>query len=131
MQPSPLSAERYALVVDDSRTICTILKRLLNEIGYTVSTANDGRQALESLKAGPVPELILVDWNMPVMDGLEFVKRLRADESYTAVKCLMVTTETELERVSSALEAGADEYIMKPFAKEAVVEKLELLGLGA
>jgi two-component system chemotaxis response regulator CheY len=118
-----------ALVVDDSRAMRLILGRVLRERGYDVAEAGDGREALQVLGSGPLPDVILVDWNMPVMNGLELVQTVRADGAYAGVRVVMVTTESEATHVMQALEAGADEYLFKPFTPEAVAEKLGMLGL--
>ena len=118
-----------ALVVDDSRTMRRILAQNMRAAGFEVYEAANGRDALAQLRsnAGEI-SLVLVDWNMPQMNGLEFVKRVRADPGFAAVRLMMVTTETEMERIVAALEAGADEYVMKPFTKEILFDKLRLLG---
>lgn len=119
-----------ALVVDDSRTIRTILKRLLTELGYEVCEAADGKQALAVIDAeGTAVSLVLTDWNMPEMDGLALLKRLRQNPDLSLLKIIMVTTETELDRMVTALDAGANEYVMKPFTKDILREKLELVGI--
>lgn len=119
-----------ALVVDDSRATRTILRRILKEIGFEVSEAGHGREALERLKEIGTPDLALVDWNMPEMNGFEFVRAVRADHAYDSMRLMMVTTETEMEQVAKALEAGANEYVMKPFTKDVILEKLDLLGIA-
>jgi len=116
-----------AMVVDDSRAVRMILSRNLAEMGYDVCAAADGAEALAMLHREIA--LILVDWNMPHMDGLEFLQRVRADPRYASVKVMMVTTETEIDQMVKALAAGADEYVMKPFTKEILADKLRLLGL--
>jgi two-component system chemotaxis response regulator CheY len=118
-----------ALVVDDSRAIRLILGRMLNELGIDVAEAANGLDALAQLDSGLVPELVLVDWNMPEMSGIEFVEAVRLPPYESTARLVMVTTETEVPQVVRALEAGADEYVMKPFTKDAIVEKLRLLGL--
>ncbi len=118
-----------ALVVDDSKAMRMIIGRTLQELQFEVVEAVDGVKALELLEKEGGPDLILVDWNMPEMDGLEFVRALRGNPKWSSVPVVMVTSETELERVSKALEAGADEYVMKPFTREVLQEKLQLLGL--
>lgn len=119
-----------AMVVDDSRAIRTILTRTLSELGYEVCQAENGKQALVKLEAESLGlQLILVDWNMPEMNGLDFVKEVRAQDQYSDVKLMMVTTETQIEQMLSALEAGANEYVMKPFTKEVIEDKLRVLGL--
>jgi two-component system chemotaxis response regulator CheY len=117
------------LVIDDSRTIRLILGRMLNELGFDVDEAGDGRQGLARLGEGPRPALVLVDWNMPEMTGLEFVLAARQPPYCSDARVVMVTTETGIAQMAEALAAGADEYIMKPFTKESIVEKLALLGL--
>ena len=120
-----------ALVVDDSRAVRMILARTLRELGYEVQEAGTGHQALEILDLGPgVFELALVDWNMPEMNGLELLKRLRADQRHAELVIVMVTTETEVEHMAAALEAGANEYVMKPFTAEILRDKLQLTGIA-
>ncbi len=119
-----------ALVVDDSRTMRTILGKMLAGIGYEVCQAGNGREALEVLdREFPDVALVLADWNMPEMNGLEFVQQMRADQRYASVVVMMVTTETQIEQMTLALEAGANEYVMKPFTKDMIMEKLQLLGV--
>ena len=119
----------HALVVDDSRAMRLILGRILRDSGCEVSEACDGREALSVLASGVSPDVALVDWNMPVMNGLELVQALRGDASYQGMRVVMVTTESETTSVIQALDAGADEYIFKPFTGEAVLDKLAMLGL--
>ena len=122
-----------AIVVDDSRAMRMLMGRLLKDIGFEVDEAGDGCQALvrlrERLAENPL-QLALVDWNMPEMSGIELVEAVRADPAFAALRIVMVTTETELSQVTRALDAGADEYLMKPFTRDDVVGKLELLGLS-
>lgn len=119
-----------ALVVDDSRALRAMIGRIVRELGFDVTEAADGREALAKLGEGPLPDVVLVDWNMPVMDGYEFIVAVRADSRLASVKIVMVTTETEMAQVVRALEAGANEYVMKPFTKDVLREKLELLAIG-
>lgn len=116
-----------ALVIDDSRTVRAIIRHALAELGLDVVEAANGREGLDQLRAADGVELVLVDWNMPEMNGLEFIRAVRADRAYDAVRIMMVTTETEQAQVMRALEAGANEYLMKPFTKEVLVAKLSLL----
>lgn len=117
-----------AIVVDDSKAMRTILKRLLLECGYDhVDEAENGVVGLDVLRKGARPGLMLVDWNMPEMNGLEFVTAVRSVPLFNNVVIMMITTETAIERIEQALAAGADEYLMKPFNKEVLLEKLELL----
>ena len=118
-----------ALVVDDSRAMRMILGRGLTHLGYETVQAGDGQAALDVLAAGPLPDVALVDWNMPVMDGLEFVTAVRANPDWRGVTLMMVTTESEQSQIVRALAAGAHEYVIKPFTPEAIAEKLELLGV--
>jgi two-component system chemotaxis response regulator CheY len=119
-----------ALVVDDSRTIRTILGRILRELGYEVCEAGNGKEALKVMETEKAQvNVVLADWNMPEMDGLELLKTLRKDPDLAALKVIMVTTETEIDHMVSALEAGANEYVMKPFTKAILKEKLELVGI--
>jgi two-component system chemotaxis response regulator CheY len=117
------------LVIDDSRTMRLILGRMLRDLGLEVTEASNGRDALAQLDAGLSPSVILVDWNMPEMTGIEFVEAVRRPPYESTAKVVMVTTETEVPQVRRALEAGADEYVMKPFTSDAIIEKLQLLGL--
>jgi two-component system, chemotaxis family, chemotaxis protein CheY len=121
----------HALVIDDSSTMRKILARVLQRIGFEVAEAGNGREGLERLRQLGHAAIVLVDWNMPEMDGLAFVRAVRADPAYESVRLMMVTTETELSRVAAALEAGADEYVMKPFTDGVIVDKLKLLGILA
>jgi two-component system chemotaxis response regulator CheY len=116
-----------ALVIDDSRTVRAIVGKILRDEGLEVVEAANGREGLERLRENPGVELVLVDWNMPEMNGLDFIRAVRADRAYDAVRIMMVTTETEQEQVVRALEAGANEYVMKPFTREILVAKLSLL----
>jgi len=118
-----------ALVVDDSRAMRAILTRLLNGLGFDVAQAGHGEEALGVIDAGTRPDVILVDWNMPVMDGLTFVKNVRAREDLRDVSLMMVTTESEQGQIVRALAAGAHEYVIKPFTDDVIAEKLALLGL--
>ena len=120
----------HAIVIDDSRAMRLILRRIVGQLGFEVSDAEDGRAALDLL-AGmeTVPNLALVDWNMPNMNGLEFVTAAREDPRLREMTLVMVTTESEQSHIVRALAAGAHEYVIKPFTSEAMIEKLALLGL--
>ncbi|MFN7954425.1 MAG: response regulator [bacterium] len=119
-----------AIVVDDSKAMRMILARSLRALGFDVEEAGDGRQALDKLATIDAPDLALVDWNMPEMNGLELVRAMRAESRLAAMRVMMVTTETEISHVTQALESGADEYVMKPFTADAIREKLALLGFS-
>ena len=118
-----------ALIVDDSRAMRLILARSLRKLGFETLEAGTGREGLECLAAAGKIDLALVDWNMPGMNGLDFVRAVRAVPAYEAMRLMMVTTETAMEQIYLALESGANEYVMKPFTAEMITEKLQLLGL--
>ena len=118
-----------AVVVDDSRAIRMILSRTLRELGFEVREAGNGSEALATLGSGPPADLVMADWNMPVMDGLELLRELRASPLYARIPVVMVTTEAEIDQMTTALQAGATEYIMKPFTKEILADKLRVAGL--
>ncbi len=118
-----------AVIIDDSKAIRMILTKTLEEVGFEVCQASNGEEALSVFeRENGAISLALVDWNMPRMNGLEFVRKLRSDPRYSAVLLMMVTTETEVEQMVQALNAGANEYVMKPFTKEIIADKLRLLG---
>ena len=121
----------HALVVDDSNTIRIILTAYLKKLGFDVTVAINGREALDRLHGMAKADIVLVDWNMPEMDGLSFVRAVRAENEYAALPLMMVTTNVELTNVAEALDAGANEYMMKPFTMDILRAKLELLGFPA
>ena len=119
-----------AIVVDDSRAMRLILRRIVAQLGFEVIEAEDGQAALAALAAEEeVPQLALIDWNMPNMNGLEFVTKARADPRLREMTLVMVTTESEQSQIVRALAAGAHEYVIKPFTADAIRDKLALLGL--
>lgn len=119
-----------ALIVDDSRAMRRIVGRILADAGFEVLEAGDGQEALMVLEGiDAPPELACVDWNMPVMDGLTFITEVRKRPEWRTITLMMVTTESEQDQIVRALAAGAHEYLIKPFTGEAMVEKLDLLGL--
>jgi two-component system chemotaxis response regulator CheY len=105
-----------------------ILRRSLTDLGFSVVEASHGREALDLLEQPSPLDLILVDWSMPVMNGIEFVRSVRRQPRFNHLRIMMVTTETEISCVSEALEAGADEYVMKPFTPAILQDKLRLIG---
>jgi len=124
-----METNKCTLVVDDSRVIRTIVGRALKELGFHAEEAGNGHEGLERLQQGLIPVVIMVDWNMPQLNGLEMVQAVRTNTKWSGVRLIMITSENELERVQTALDAGADEYIMKPFTKEMIQDKLNLLGI--
>ena len=123
-------AKPRVLIVDDSRAMRMVLGRLMKQRGFEVIEADHGGKALDTLATvGPV-ELMLVDWNMPVMNGIELVGRVRDNPVNMETRILMVTTESQMRKIIDALETGADEYLMKPFTPESLGGKLDLLGFG-
>jgi len=119
---------KTCLVVDDSKVIRTIARRIMAELRFEVSEAADGQQALDQCKSA-MPTAVLLDWNMPVMDGMAFLRALRALPGGDGPMVVFCTTENDLKRITEAMEAGANEYIMKPFDSDIVQSKLEQLGL--
>jgi len=118
-----------ALVVEDSKTIRMILCGYLRKLNIEVVEAGDGREALERLKEMAPPDLVLVDWNMPVMSGIDFIRAVRELHVFDPLPLIMVTTNSESEHLGTAMEAGANEYIQKPCTLDALREKIEMLGL--
>ncbi len=119
-----------ALLIDDSRAIRSIIRKILAEMGFEVSEACHGLEALERLEEVDKTDLVLVDWNMSEMNGIDFVRAVRANRAYDDMQMMMVTTESGMEQMVEALEAGADEYVMKPFTKDVLQEKIGLLGVS-
>jgi two-component system, chemotaxis family, chemotaxis protein CheY len=119
---------KTCLVVDDSSVIRKIARRILEEMDFQIIEADDGEQALEACKRG-LPDAILLDWNMPVMDGFEFLGHLRRMPGGEAPKVVFCTTENGMDHISRAINAGANEYIMKPFDKDIVAAKFQEVGL--
>lgn len=117
-----------ALVIDDSGVIRTLLTEILDEWGFSVQAAEHGADGLAQLNDGLQPDLVLVDWNMPVMNGLEFVQAVRAHPRLHGLTVIMVTTENDLAHMEAAISAGVNEFIMKPIDKVAMYEKLRFTG---
>ena len=118
---------RTCLIVDDSRIIRKVARRIVEGLGFEVDEAADGAEAL-AFCGGVIPEVILLDWSMPVMDGMTFLRRLRALPGGMAPKVLFCTIETRAERIAEALQAGADDYVMKPFDGEILTSKFAEVG---
>ena len=117
------------LLVDDSPTVRKICRRIVDDLGCEALEAKDGHDALEMIEAHPDVDAVLLDWNMPVMDGLEFLKALRSRSRSPQPVVVMCTTENETARIVEAMQAGANEYIMKPFTEDVVRGKLEETGV--
>ena len=119
---------KTCLIVDDSAVVRMVARRILGELKFVTREAVNGAEALESCTRS-MPDAILLDWNMPVMTGIEFIEMLRCMKGGDAPRVLFCTTENEVGRIRQALDAGADEYIMKPFDSEILHTKLDQLGL--
>jgi len=119
----------HALIIDDSRSMRSILKRIVGPLGFDVSEAGNGQEALDLLTDGLVPDLCLIDWNMPVMDGYTYITHVRRNAAWRGITLVMVTTESGHGNIVKALAAGAHEYVIKPFTPDAIADKLALLGL--
>ena len=124
-----MGSEVRALVNDDSRAMRRIVSGILGDLGFEVEQAEHGREGLDVLGRGWLPDLVCVDWNMPVMDGLQFVSAVRSNPAWRSVTIMMVTSESEHTQIVRALAAGAHEYVIKPFTADAIRDKLALLGL--
>ena len=119
---------KHCLVVDDSSVIRKVARRILEKFDFRISEAEDGQQALDLCRQA-MPDAVLLDWNMPVMDGYEFLKELRAMPGGNEPKVVFCTTENDVAHIARALRAGANEYIMKPFDKDIVEAKFQEVGL--
>jgi two-component system chemotaxis response regulator CheY len=117
-----------ALVIDDSAVTRGIIKQILNPMGFEVFEAGDGREGLDRVRDIGALDLILLDWNMPGMDGIEFLRILRARTALAGLPVMMVSSNNEAANIAASLDAGANEYIMKPFTEDVIRAKLELLG---
>jgi two-component system, chemotaxis family, chemotaxis protein CheY len=121
---------KQVLIVDDSKVIRTVAKRILEAMAFETREAADGQQALDACDAR-MPDAVLLDWNMPVMDGLSFLKALRARSGGASPVVLFCTTENDMKHITDALAAGANEYIMKPFDRGILESKFAQAGLTA
>lgn len=119
---------KQCLIVDDSSVIRKVARRIMEEVNFTIREAENGKVALEACRQ-QMPDLVLLDWNMPVMDGLEFLEQLRKESPAEATRVIFCTTENDMQHITRAIAAGADEYIMKPFDKEIILSKLKEVGL--
>jgi len=119
---------KSCLIVDDSKVIRMVARKILQELGFETLEAADGLEALNACKE-KLPDAVLLDWNMPVMDGLEYLIELRALPGGDAPVVVFCTTENDIEHIQKAIEAGANEYIMKPFDSEIIQTKFSQVGL--
>lgn len=119
---------KSCLVVDDSKVIRKVARRILEELSFSVEEAVDGQDALDACERN-MPDVVLLDWNMPIMDGLEFMKTLRAQQHVEQPCIVFCTTENDMSHIRTAIEAGANEYIMKPFDREIIEAKFIQVGL--
>ena len=119
---------KRCLIIDDSSVIRKVARRILESFGFSINEASDGRQALDACMK-QMPDAILLDWNIPVMDGYEFLRALRSMPGGDRPKVVFCTTENDLAHIARAMHAGADEYIMKPFDREIVEAKFQEVGL--
>ena len=125
--PAPLSGPRQCLIVDDSRVVRRISRRIVEDLGYVVIEAENGEEALARCQAA-MPDLILLDWDMPVMTGIEFITRLRALNAPVRAKAVFCTSKNQTLDIHRGIDAGADEYVIKPFDEATLKAKLERIG---
>ena len=120
---------RTCLIVDDSKVIRKVARHILEMLEFEVDEAEDGRVALACCEAS-MPDVILLDWNMPVMSGMEFLRALRQGDHAAQPKVVFCTTENDIAHIRAAIEAGADEYVMKPFDRDTIHSKLQIVGVA-
>jgi len=119
---------KTCLIVDDSKIVRKVCRSIIEPMGYTIFEAEDGKQALEIANKEPIT-VVMLDWNMPVMNGMEFLVALRANTAITQPQVIFCTTENEMTKIIEAMQAGANEYVMKPFDDDIIKGKFEQLGL--
>lgn len=119
---------KSCLIVDDSRVVRKVARRIAEDLGFTCDEAEDGQKAYEACQA-KMPDAILLDWNMPIMSGIEFLEKLRQMDNGGYPKVIFCTTENDMNHIQRAIQAGADEYIMKPFDSEIIESKFIQIGL--
>ncbi|TPG13805.1 response regulator [Sphingomonas koreensis] len=120
---------KTCLVVDDSKVIRKVARHILETLNFEVSEAGDGQEALDSCLQS-APDVILLDWNMPVMSGMDFLRALRDSAMKERPKVVFCTTENGMAYIRAAIDAGADEYVMKPFDRETLESKLQIVGMA-
>lgn len=118
------------LVVDDSRAIRHAIGEVMQDIGFEVKGASNGAEALECMQQMGTPDLVMTDWNMPAMDGIEFTKAVRSNPQHSKLPLVLVASRCDIDRISIALSAGISDYILKPFTSSIVSQKLQSLGLS-
>lgn len=118
-----------ALVIDDSRAMRTYVRMVLDKAGFEIVEAGNGKEALQRLEENWPIDVAMVDWNMPICNGYEFVKEARANDAWNDMRIVMATTESEIDQIVKALDAGANEYLMKPFDQDAILDKLAIVGV--
>jgi two-component system, chemotaxis family, chemotaxis protein CheY len=118
---------RTCLIVDDSKVIRKVARHILETMQFDVAEAADGKEALDHC-SGTTPDVILLDWNMPVMSGMDFLRAYRSTLVSTQAKVIFCTTENGVDHIKAAIDAGADEYVMKPFDRETLEAKLQIVG---
>lgn len=119
---------KSCLIVDDSRVVRKVARRIAEDLGFTCEEAEDGQKAYEYC-SGTKPDVIILDWNMPIMSGIEFLEKLRTMENGDQPKVIFCTTENDMAHIQRAMTAGANEYIMKPFDSEIIESKFKQIGL--
>ena len=120
---------KTCLIVDDSKVIRKVARHILETLEFAVEEAGDGCEALEKCRA-QCPDVILLDWNMPVMSGMEFLRAMGEEALPARPKVVFCTTENGMAHIRAAIEAGADEYVMKPFDRESIHSKLQIVGVA-
>jgi two-component system chemotaxis response regulator CheY len=120
---------KNCLVVDDSKVIRKVARHILETLNFSVDEAEDGREALSRIESR-MPDVVLLDWNMPVMSGMEFLRQLRQTDLAVQPKVVFCTTENDSAHIRAAIDAGADEYVMKPFDRDTLESKLQIVGVA-
>jgi two-component system chemotaxis response regulator CheY len=120
---------KSALILDDSKAMRMILRKIMAELGFEVKEASNGVEGMDLLEKEGVVDLALVDWNMPEMNGFEFIMAVRSRNEYKKMRLVVVSSESQAQNMERMFEAGADEYVTKPFTRELLRKKLELIGL--
>ena len=121
---------KTCLIVDDSKVIRKVARHILESLQFQVEEAGDGREALDRCQTATLPDVILLDWNMPVMSGMEFLRALRQNDYSVQPKVVFCTTENDIAHIRAAIAAGADEYVMKPFDRDTLHSKLQIVGVA-